>query len=183
LSALNHPHKVVVSAVWEPRFSTERRWLRRAANGWLVAPLFSETSGRPYSFDIFGGSRLAGGHESINGAGGALYLPTVGRNTLRLPDTFHLDLRASRALRVTERVQMRGVVEIFNVMNHVNYSSVMQRAFIAGTSANGVTPLVFQDAATVAAEGLNVRPFGTFTSAATGQAQERQVQLGLRVEF
>jgi hypothetical protein len=45
-----------------------------------------------------------------------------------------------------------------------------------------VTPLVFQNAATVASEGLNVQPFGTFT-AATGQAQERQVQLGVRVEF
>jgi hypothetical protein len=48
---------------------------------------------------------------------------------------------------------------------------------------NGVTPLVFQNAATVAAEGLNVQPFGTFTAAATGQIQERQVQLGLRLEF
>jgi len=183
LSALNHPQKVVVSAVWEPRLSPEQRWLRRAANGWLVAPLFSETSGRPYSFDIYGGPRLSGGHESINGSGGAVYLPTVGRNTLRLPATFNLDLRLSRVVRVTERVRMRGMMEMFNVTNHVNYSSAMQRAFLVGASANGVTPLVFQSAATVAAEGLNVRPFGTYTSAATSLARERQVQLGLRVEF
>ncbi|MEO6909456.1 MAG: carboxypeptidase-like regulatory domain-containing protein, partial [Edaphobacter sp.] len=65
LSALNYPHKVVVSAVWEPRLATPRRWLRVAANGWLVAPLFTERSGRPYSFDIYGGRRLAGGHQSI----------------------------------------------------------------------------------------------------------------------
>jgi hypothetical protein len=89
----------------------------------------------------------------------------------------------SRALHVTDRVRMRGMVEVFNLTNRVNYSAVMQRAFLVGTAANGVTPLVFQDAATVAAEGLNVRPFGTFTGAATGQAQERQVQLGVRVEF
>jgi hypothetical protein len=30
---------------------------------------------------------------------------------------------------------------------------------------------------------LNVRPFGTLTEAANGNMQERQVQLGLRVEF
>jgi hypothetical protein len=84
---------------------------------------------------------------------------------------------------VTERVRMRGMMEMFNVTNHVNYSAVMQRAFLMGTSANGVTPLVFQSAARVAAEGLNVRPFGTYTSAATSLARERQVQLGLRVEF
>ena len=78
---------------------------------------------------------------------------------------------------------MRGMMEMFNVTNRVNYSSAMQRAFLVGASANGVTPLVFQSAATVAAEGLNVRPFGTYTSAATSTARERQVQLGLRVEF
>jgi len=183
LSELNHPQKVVVSAVWEPRLATEQRWLRKAANGWLVAPLFSETSGRPYSFDIYGGPRLSGGHESINGSGGAVYLPTVGRNTLRLPATFNLDLRVSRVVRMSERVRMRGMMEMFNVTNRVNYSSAMQRAFLVGASANGVTPLVFQSAATVAAEGLNVRPFGTYTSAATSTARERQVQLGLRVEF
>jgi hypothetical protein len=59
----------------------------------------------------------------------------------------------------------------------------MQRAFLVGTAVNGVTPLVFQDAATVAAEGLNVQPFGTFTSASTGWSGERRVQLGLRLEF
>ncbi len=183
LSALNYPHKVLASAVWEPTLGSERRWVRVAANGWTVAPLFVESSGRPYSLDIFGGTRLAGGHESINGAGGAAYLPTVGRNTLRLPDTARIDLRVSRAVHVTERVRMRGSVEIFNLTNRVNYSAIMQRAFLVGTETNGVTPLIFQNAATVAAEGLNVRPFGTFTAASTGQSPERQVQVGVRVEF
>jgi hypothetical protein len=183
LSTLNYPHKVLASAVWEPTMASERRWVRIAANGWTVAPLFVESSGRPYSLDIFGGTRLTGGHESINGSGGAVYLPTVGRNTLRLPDTGRLDLKVSRALHVTERVRMRGSVEVFNLTNRVNYSAIMQRAFLVGTETNGVTPLIFQNAATVAAEGLNVRPFGTFTAASAGQSSERQVQLGVRVEF
>jgi hypothetical protein len=183
LSSLNYPHKVLASAIWEPTLASERHWLRIAANGWTVAPLFTESSGRPYSLDIFGGTRLSGGHESINGAGGAAYLPTVGRNTLRLPDTSRIDLRVSRGFHVTERVRMRGSAEVFNLTNRVNYSAIMQRAFLVGTTTNGITPLIFQDAATVTAEGLNVRPFGTFTAASTGQSPERQVQLGLRVEF
>jgi hypothetical protein len=183
LSALNYPHKILASAVWEPSLASERRWLRIATNGWTVAPLFVESSGRPYSLDIFGGTRLSGGHESINGAGGAVYLPTVGRNTLRLPDTGRFDLRVSRTLHVTERVRMRGNVEVFNLTNRVNYSAIMQRAFLVGTETNGITPLIFQNAAAVAAEGLNVRPFGTFTAASTGQSPERQVQLGVRLEF
>jgi len=183
LSRLNYPHKLVVSAVWEPRVRAGRRWLREAANGWVVAPLFTERSGRPYSFNIYGGSRLAGGELSVNGSGGAVYLPTVGRNTLRLPDAANLNLRVSRVLRVTEKVRVKGIAEIFNVANRVNYSGIMQRAFLVGAASGGVTPLLFQDAATVAAEGLNVRPFGTFTEAATSLARERRVQLGVRVEF
>src|SRR5665213_563382 len=149
----------------------------------MAAPLFTERSGRPYSLNIYGGRRLAGGHQSINGSGGAVYLPTVGWNTLRLPDAANLDLRVSRTVRVTEKVRVKGVAEVFNVTNRVNYSRIMQRAFLVGTATNGVTPLVFQDAATVAAEGLNVQPFGTFTAASTSQTQERQVQLGVRLEF
>ena len=183
LSAQNFPHRVVGSAVWEPRLAMKLRWLREAANGWLVAPLFSETSGRPYSYEIYGGTLLSGGHESINGSGGAVYLPTVGRDTLRLPDTWNVDLRVTRTVRVTERIRVRGQLEMFNVANHTNVSAVQTRAFLPGTATNGVTPLVFQSAAAVTAEGLNTQPFGTFTGASTGSAQERQVQVGLRVEF
>ncbi|MDW5265567.1 MULTISPECIES: TonB-dependent receptor [Acidobacteriaceae] len=183
LSALNYPHKLVASAVWEPKASSRRRWLRVAGSGWSVAPLFTERSGRPYSFNIYGGRRLAGGHQSINGSGGAVYLPTVGRNTLRLPDAANLDLRVSRTLRAAEKVRVKGVAEIFNVTNRVNYSGIMQRAFLVGTAVNGVTPLMFQDVAAVATEQLNVQPFGTFTSASTGQSGERRVELGLRLEF
>ena len=183
LSRLNFPHKLVISAIWEPHIATDNELLRRSVNGWQVAPLFTETSGRPYSFDVSGGTLLSGGHESINGSGGAVYLPTVGRNTVRLPDTANLDLRISRSIHATERIHLRGQAEIFNLTNRVNYSGIAQRAFLVGTEAAGVTPLVFQDAVTVAAEGLNVRPFGTLTEAVNGNMQERQVQLGLRVEF
>ena len=183
LSAFNRAHKVVASMVWEPRVVTEQRWLRRVANGWAVAPVFTEVSGRPYSYDIFGGTYLSGGRESINGSGGAVYLPTVGRDTLRLPDTVNVDVRVSRAVRLREGVSVRGMAEVYNLGNRVNYSSVMQRAFLVGTAVGGVTPLVFQDAATVVAEGLNTRPFGTVTAAGTDSARERQVQLGVRVEF
>ncbi len=183
LSTLNLPHKVTASAVWEPEVRRPERWVRLAANGWEVSPLLVESSGRPYSYEIFGGSRLNGGHTSINGSGGAAYLPTVGRNTLRLPETVHLDLRVSRGIRLSERLRMRAAAEVFNLPNHVNYTSTTTRAYLPGTAVNGVTPLIFQDAATVAAEGLNEEPFGAFTAASTSNSRERQLQFGLRLEF
>lgn len=183
LSTLNFPHKVTASAVWEPTLVTPRRLLRSAANGWQIDPLIQVVSGRPYSYEVFGGTRLPGGHTSINGSGGASYLPTVGRNTLRLPETVHADLRVARAFRLSERLRLRLSAEIFNLPNHVNYTSTITRAYLRGVAVNGVTPLVFQDAATVAAEGLNQQPFGTFTAASTANSRERQVQMGLRLEF
>ena len=198
LSALDFPHRVVAMAVWSPRVrgggsgmgATAERAVWKLADGWSLAGIFQEASGRGYSYDVFGGTRLAGGRESINGSGGSTVLPTVGRNTLRLPDSANLDVRLSRSFRLSETLRLRGSLEAFNVLNHQNISGITQRAFLvgtpvplSGTTGPEVTPLVFQDAATVATEGLNVLPFGAYTAAGTSQARERQVQLGLRLEF
>jgi hypothetical protein len=175
---------VVASAVWQPRLHSTEAWLSGIANGWTLSGIFYETSGRPYSYEIFGGTRLTGGRESINGSGGAVYLPTVGRNTLRLPDTSRVDLRVTRLIRAGEHMRMRATVEAFNLANHVSYTGVQQRAFLVGVpAANGVTPLLFQDAGTVEQEGLNVRPFGVYTASAANNTRERQIQLGLRLDF
>jgi hypothetical protein len=191
LSALNFPQRVVATAVWAPRLrgvgsgmsATAERAIWEALDGWSVAAIFSEGSGRGYSYDIFGGTRLTGGHESINGSGGSVVLPTVGRNTLRLPSAAILNLRLSRSFRIGETLHLRAAVDAFNAANRRNLSGVTQRAYLVGTPANGVTPLIFQDAKTVAGEGLNVQPFGTYTEAGTNQSGQRQVQLGLRLEF
>ena len=194
LSALNFPQHVAATAVWSPRWNggmvvgEAGARLRSVVNGWSVSGIFSEASGRSYSYDIFGGTRLSGGRESINGSGGSIVLPTGGRNTLRLPITANLDMRLTRNFRLSETMRLRGSIEGFNVINRQNYSGVTQRAYMVGTpgtgtAAPGVTPLVFQNAATVAAEGLNVRPFGAYTEAGHGLMRERQIQMGLRFEF
>ncbi|MDE3105051.1 MAG: carboxypeptidase regulatory-like domain-containing protein [Acidobacteriota bacterium] len=183
VSSLNMPHRLVAQAVWQPVVHTASPLLRALGQGWAVAPVFTESSGRPYSYMIFGGTRLSGGHESINGSGGAQYLPTVGRNTLRLPDRLNLDLRVSRIVPLGDHLRLRGIAEAYNLTNRVNLSSVTTRAFLLGPVTNGVTPLLFQDAAAIASEGLNTLPFGSPTAAATEQLRERQIQLGLRAEF
>jgi hypothetical protein len=183
LSSLNYPHLFHATAVWSPDPRFERPLLRHVAQGWQLAALVRARSGRPISYDLAGGTRLSGGHQSLNGSGGALYLPTVGRNTLRLPSATTVDLRVSRSFPMEHRVQVRASAEAFNVLNHRNISSVSQRAYLVGTTVGGVTPLVFQDATTIAAEGLNTLPFLTPTAAGTRISQERRIQLSLRLEF
>jgi len=128
LSALNFPHRVVATIVWSPQLSggssetsaMAERTVWRLLNGWSAAWIFSESSGRGYSYDIFGGTRLPGGHESINGSGGSVVLPTVGRNTLRLPDFANLDMRLSRTVRLGEELRLRASAEAFNLTNRLN---------------------------------------------------------------
>jgi hypothetical protein len=177
LSSLNYPWAARAAAVWA--ITARNRWLR----GWQVAPILNARAGRPYSFDLSGGTRLPGGHLSVNGSGGALYLPTVGRNTLRLPAQVNVDARLARGFRLGREVELRASAEAFNLLNRVNVSSVTERAYLVGTAVNGVTPLVFQSAAAIATEGLNTQAFGTPTAASSGLSRERRVQFGLVVSF
>lgn len=183
LSSLNYPWSLQASAVWSPHLSTANAFLRPLANGWRFTPIVTARAGRPYSLDLSGGTYLPGGHESLNGSGGALYLPTVGRNTLRLPPNQNVNLRATRTFRENARFQLEASAEAFNLLNHQNISSVTQRAYLVGTPVSGTTPLVFQSAAAIAAEGLNTQPFGTPTAASTALSRERQIQLSLRLRF
>jgi hypothetical protein len=59
------------------------------------------------------------------------------------------------------------------------------RAFLVGASAGlGLpTPLIFQDAPTVAAEGIETPAFGAPLSSTSGLSRERRVEAGLRVQF
>lgn len=181
LSALNYPEALHATATWTPK--NEGSGVRKGLNGWSLAVLTTARSGRPYSYDLSGGSYLPGGHQSLNGSGGALYLPTVGRNTLRLPPTIKTDLRLARGFRLGKVARGEATVEAFNLFNHQSIVSVNQRAFLVGTPVSGVTPLVFQSAAAIASEGLNTTPFGTPTGSGGSLNRERQVQLSLRIAF
>jgi hypothetical protein len=165
--------------------------VRRVLDGWRVAAIATASSGEPYSYQIFGGTFLNGGRESINGSGGATYLPTVGRNTLRLAPHGKVDLRLSRELAVGHKLHLDAFAEAFNLFNAENISSVETRAFLPGTlatignpTATGPTPLIFQDAAEIATEGLSTAvPFGTPSSSTSGISRERQIELGFRLQF
>ena len=183
LSSLNYPHSFRFVANWTPKEPFGPTLLRRIAAGWELTPILVARSGRPYSLDLSGGTYLPGGHLSVNGSGGALYLPTVGRNTLRLPATINVDLRAGRSFQVGKRIRISASAEAFNLFNHQNVTSVTQRAYLVGTPVAGVTPLVFQSAAQIAAEGLNTKAFATPTATGTSLARERQIQMGLRLQF
>jgi hypothetical protein len=182
LGSLNIPQRFTGAALWSSH--TAGAGVRRVLDSWRVAAIAVAGSGAPYSYGVFGGTRLTGGHETLNGSGGATWLPTVGRNTLQLPPRGRVDLRLAREFRAGPCLRLSAFAEAFNLLNSQNISSVETRAFEVGTALNGVTPLVYQDAPTIASEGLTTqRAFGTPTSSTTGLSRERQVEFGLRIQF
>jgi len=96
-----------------------------------------------------------------------------------------VDLRVERGFAVRRGVRVSGFAEAFNLLNQRNLSRVETRAFLLGTPATtgGPTPLVFQDAATIASEGLTTAAFGAPTSSTNGVSRERELEFGMRLEF
>jgi hypothetical protein len=188
LSNQQFPQRFTGDAIYRTSWVRGPEWLRSGLRDWRFAAIGIAGSGAPYSYQIFGGPYLSGGRESINGSGGATYLPTIGRNTLRLPARGRVDLRVGRDFAVPLRglkTRLNVFAEAFNLLNTVNVSAVETRAFLVGTPAyeGALTPLVFQDAATVAEEGLTTPAFGTPRSSTTGLSRERQVEAGVRMSF
>jgi hypothetical protein len=185
LSSLDVRHRFSGDLLLRSSLHSHSEFLRRSLSGWQLATIASAGSGAPYSYAIFGGTALSGGRDTLNGSGGATYLPTIGRNILRLPMRSRVDLRAGRSFALHEHVRLNAFAESFNLLNTQSLSRVETRAFLVGTPpiTGAPTPLIFQDAATVAAEGITTVPFGTPTSSTAGLSRERQLQFGLRLEF
>ena len=185
LSSLQFPQRFAGDLIYADHVESGPEWRRRLLDGWRFASIATAGSGAPYSYAVYGGSYLSAGHDSLNGSGGATYLPTVGRNTLRLPVRGQVDLRVGRDFALRGRLRVDAFAQAFNLLNESNISRVETRAFIVGTPAvaGGAIPLVFQDAPTIAAEGLTTPAFGTALSSSTGLSRERRVEVGLRVEF
>ncbi|WP_156993688.1 TonB-dependent receptor [Terriglobus sp. TAA 43] len=184
-SNFDHRHRVTMLAVWQPHAEMANAFLRAVGNGWSLSPVLLFQSGRPYSYNLSGGSSLPGGRESLNNSGGANYLPSVGRNSLRLPWTENVDVSLSRAFAIKrDRVRLRLMMQAYNLLNHVNVTTVEQRAFLVGSAgADGVVPLTFQDAATITTEGVTGKPFGMASQSANSPTRERRLQAGLRFEW
>jgi hypothetical protein len=86
----------------------------------------------------------------------------LGRNVIRGPGQLNLDLSLSRIFAVTERNKLEARAEVFNAINHTNFS-------LPKTSTVGVTDV----------DGITSSNFGRFTSA----QNPRILQFALKLHF
>lgn len=181
LSPLDQRYRLVVSAVWEPRWRVLRRFrfsaIETAEAGRPIAEFISVpsipflgTDGNTYNG--FGGllGQGTGGDRNL--------LPIVGRDSISGPSNYALALRVSREIRISERVHIEVMAEGFNVFNHSNYNGFNDTIYTAAATTN-TTPLATPIALTPTAGYLAP----TSDTDPPDGTNARRLQLAIRFRF
>ena len=163
-------HRFVFSPIYETgRFEgSENRFLRALLSDYTVSSIVQAQSGSPYS-------AVVGGDPNNDGNRSNDRLPGTVRNQFTTPSVFQVDARITRAIRLSESVKFRLLVEAFNVFNHPNVVLV-NNTFFTFTGAALTAP------AATAAFGTP-RSFQSPASGTTTFATPRQLQLAIKFDF
>ncbi|HLZ52302.1 MAG TPA: TonB-dependent receptor [Candidatus Acidoferrum sp.] len=169
--------RFAVAAIWSPNYyHGESKWLGYVANGFTISPLVSASSGAPFTPTLSGSapSQTVGGvtYVAPQGAsgsladGGSTRVPFFGANSFQMPRTVNVDLRISKEFKVWESWKLTLSGDAFNLFNHVNVTGVNAQMFsISGTNLN------YQST------------FGTAIASSNILTAQRQIQVGIRLDF
>jgi hypothetical protein len=159
LSLQDVRNRFVASGVWDLNY-TKNLLLR----DFQLSGILSLNSGRPYNL-------LAGVDLNMNGDNPPGDRPPgLGRNAGISPGFANFDMRLERSIKLNERVNIKGFVEIFNLFNRVNISD-FNRTFPPDAQGNFQLPA--QD------NGRYIVTPDRYRAAFS----PRQFQLGLRFAF
>lgn len=158
LSSFHQKHRFVVSAILESPFSN------KALNGFLLAPIFSANSGRPFNL-LSGVNNLGDRHPNT-------HRPLrAGRNIGMGPSYWSADLRISRKFQLgKEPRSLEFIAEVFNLANHTNFKTINNT--VGNVTMEQLPPHL---------SGIRASPTTPF--AFTSAFDPRQFQLGLKVSF
>lgn len=171
------PHRFAASAVWQPPYFHDREGiLKHLLDGWSFAPIVTVSSGTTYSAGVSGNAPSPRISSGILGAGGSNRMPTIPRNSFRMPRIEVVDLRIAKKVPLTESISFELFGESFNLFNHVNFTAVNSTMFTIGTTTATCTPAL--------PPCLNFNPlFGTTTAASNFFITQRQIQIGAKIRM
>jgi len=120
-------HRFVLSAIWDLdsyAHSMPHAW-RYLAGGWQLSGILTAQTGQPYSGMV--NSDLNNDSNSRTDR-----TPGLGRDTFNLPNFVSLDPRITKSIPITERVKAQLILEAYNALNRINYTSVSTTQFSTG---------------------------------------------------
>ncbi len=160
-SSVNRPNALTISSVLEPTVNVREKILHTVLNGNMFAILANLSSGDPQNITA---------SQALNGDSttGSVTRPAfIGRNTVRGPAIYQIDLRYTRTVYTfRERIRAQFIAESNNLFNHPNITSLR-------TSGFAVTP----------ATGILLAPLPTSFAPTSTVLEARIVQFGLAVKW
>jgi hypothetical protein len=193
-STLDRRNRLLLAGIYTPGLTGAGPMLRNAINGWRISTILQTASGSPYSATVTGtapAQENSIGSQTIYpttygylGAGGADFLPQLGRNRYRAPLTQTTDLRVARKIPTGwSRLHIEAAAEAFNLFNHRNVS--------AGGSDSAVNTIAYRIGSGQAGLGTSTPALATWqpnfgqpvAANATNLFTTRQLQFSLRGEF
>ncbi len=174
-------HRMVSSAVWEPR--------KGIMNHFRFSAIYSAEAGRPVAAVLSVPSIpfLAADGNTYNGFGGLRgqgtggdrnLLPTIPRNSTAGDANYRLDLRIARDFPLRDKMRLELIGEAFNLANRANYNGYNTTIYNATATAN-TTPLATPIALTSNASYFQANNDG----AAPDGTNARRLQVAIRFRF
>jgi hypothetical protein len=160
-NVLDQRHTFTGSIVARPMIDGGGDILRGVVNGTVLGVAMQFASGVPINLRANPGEINNDGINSDRPSG-------IGRNSLRLPARYNVDLRLSRQVGIGGARKLEAIAEVKNLFNTVQWSSVTGTAIAVNTATGD--PI-----GSVPTSGDQLIP--------TGGYEQRQLQLGLRFVF
>ncbi|HEX8847083.1 MAG TPA: TonB-dependent receptor [Pyrinomonadaceae bacterium] len=166
-------HRFVFSPVYEwGRIKWSDNAVARALfSDFSISSIIQLQSGVPYS-------ALVSGDPNNDGNRANDRLPGTVRNQFTTPSVYQFDGRITRAIRFSENIRLRLILEAFNIFNRSNVALVNNTFFNFSTAGGGT----LTRPSAVTAFGTP-RTFGSPASGTTTFVTPRQLQLAVKFDF
>jgi len=189
----NIPNRVAGFVLFNvPNYFVKKSVFSYLANDWSVNDSFQGQNGLPYSAGLQGSrfnTIMPSSFTGWNGTGVTSYFPILGHNTFQLNRDIVDDVRVQKQVTFTDRYNVVFLVNIFNVANHQNESSVNSTAYNVGTAATlaatSATCTTNPLAAGCVTTLTSVAAFGTVSTTNNSGFlyTPRQIEIGAKFNF
>ena len=166
-------HRLVFSPVYEwGRIKWSDNSIARALfSDYTFSTIMQVQSGTAYSALVSGDPNNDGNRSNDR-------LPGTVRNQFTTPAIYQFDMRLTRAVRLTERMHIKLILEAFNVFNRSNVATVNNTFFVYSGGSAGT----LSNPSPLSAYGTP-RTFSSPASGTTTFVTPRQLQLGIKFDF